>query len=127
MSNCERPQLLLQSDPMVIELVAELRERGATFPSAWRATVRFPGLVYRPKSSRDYGPLAQSVRILPSLYEGFGLPVLEADGRRRACRSPARIPSSLPEVAGDAALLFDPRDEAAMVARPAAACSADPR
>lgn len=44
----------------------------------------------------------------PSIYEGFGLPVLEAF----ACGTPvvtANV-SSLPEVAGDAALLIDPTD-----------------
>jgi glycosyltransferase involved in cell wall biosynthesis len=48
--------------------------------------------------------------VFPSLYEGFGLPVLEAMARDVpvACSNA----SSLPEVAGDAALLFDPRDEA---------------
>jgi len=42
----------------------------------------------------------------PSLYEGFGLPVLEA----MACGTPVVTSnsSSLPEVAGDAALLVDP-------------------
>jgi glycosyltransferase involved in cell wall biosynthesis len=45
---------------------------------------------------------------LPSLYEGFGLPVLEA----MACGTPAVCSdvSSLPEVAGDAAQLVDPLD-----------------
>ncbi len=48
----------------------------------------------------------------PSLYEGFGLPVLEA----MACGAPVVTSdlSSLPEVAGDAALLVDPRDPAAL-------------
>lgn len=44
----------------------------------------------------------------PSLYEGFGLPILEA----MACGTPVITAnlSSLPEVAGDAALLVDPYD-----------------
>jgi len=49
---------------------------------------------------------------LPSLIEGFGLPVLEAMsyGTPVACSDRW----SLPEVAGDAALLFDPEDQAAV-------------
>jgi hypothetical protein len=45
--------------------------------------------------------------IFPSLYEGFGLPVIEAmaTGVPVACSNV----TSLPEVAGDAAILFDPR------------------
>jgi glycosyltransferase involved in cell wall biosynthesis len=46
--------------------------------------------------------------ILPSLSEGFGLPIIEA----MACGTPvvASRTSSIPEVAGEAALLFDPYD-----------------
>ncbi len=52
--------------------------------------------------------------VVPSLYEGFGFPVLEAyvAGAPVAC---ARA-GSLPEVAGDAAEMFDPLDETAMCA-----------
>lgn len=46
--------------------------------------------------------------VVPSVYEGFGLPVAEAfaAGAPVACSNV----SSLPEVAGDAAVLFDPHD-----------------
>ena len=46
--------------------------------------------------------------VYPSIYEGFGLPVLEA----MSCGAPVIISqvSSLPEVTGDAAILIDPYD-----------------
>jgi glycosyltransferase involved in cell wall biosynthesis len=46
--------------------------------------------------------------IFPSLYEGFGLPVVEA----MSCGTPCLLSktSSLPEVGGKAALYFDPED-----------------
>ncbi len=52
--------------------------------------------------------------VFPSLYEGFGIPVLEAG----ACGVPVITSntSSLPEVAGDAALLVDPHDVDAIAA-----------
>jgi glycosyltransferase involved in cell wall biosynthesis len=58
--------------------------------------------------------LYQGARLLafPSLYEGFGLPVLEA----MACGTPVLTSnvSSLPEIANDAALLIDPQDVSAI-------------
>ena len=48
----------------------------------------------------------------PSLYEGFGLPVLEA--MQHGVPVVASNTSSIPEVAGDAALLVDPTDEDAL-------------
>jgi glycosyltransferase involved in cell wall biosynthesis len=65
---------------------------------------RFPGWI----SSDDLEGLfaAASAFVFPSLYEGFGLPVLEAMARGVPVACSDR--GSLGEVAGDAALLFDP-------------------
>ncbi len=55
-----------------------------------------------------------SALVFPSLYEGFGQPPLEA----MACGCPVASANAgaLPEVVGDAALLFDPRDPSAIAA-----------
>ena len=50
--------------------------------------------------------------VYPSLYEGFGLPVLDAMARGVPCVVSAS--SSLPEVAGEAGLPVDPRSEAGL-------------
>jgi glycosyltransferase involved in cell wall biosynthesis len=50
--------------------------------------------------------------LFPSLYEGFGLPALEA--MANGCPVLAAAAGSLPEVCADAALFFDPRDADAL-------------
>ena len=68
--------------------------------------VIFPG--YVPDEDVPALLSAATAFVFPSLYEGFGIPVLEAGG----CGLPVITSntSSLPEVAGDAALLVDPHD-----------------
>ena len=57
---------------------------------------------------------AATAFVYPSLFEGFGLPPLEA----MACGTPVVCSntSSLPEVVGDAALLVDPRSDGDLAA-----------
>jgi len=71
--------------------------------------LRGKGLVFLQQVPRKVLPHLFSeaeVFVYPSLYEGFGLPVLEA----MACGCPvvASRSSAIPEVVGDAGLLFDP-------------------
>lgn len=102
----ERPVLVLPGYATAHE--AELRERAQTL--GLDGDVRFPGWL-ADEDLEGLWALAGAF-VYPSLYEGFGLPVLEAMARGVpvACANA----SSLPEVAGDAALLFDPRDERAI-------------
>jgi glycosyltransferase involved in cell wall biosynthesis len=102
----ERPVLVLAGYPTAHE--AELRARAAS--EGLDADVRFPAWLSA-EELEGLWALAEAF-VFPSLYEGFGLPVLEAMARGVpvACSNA----SSLPEVAGDAALTFDPHDEAAI-------------
>ncbi len=101
-----RPVLLLPGYPTWHE--AELRARAAELGVL--ADVRFEGWLGEGEVEGLWR--VADVFVYPSLYEGFGLPVLEAMARGVpvACADV----SSLPEVAGDAALLFDPRSEPAI-------------
>jgi glycosyltransferase involved in cell wall biosynthesis len=69
--------------------------------------MRFPPWLSEPELDELYE--LSDVFALPSLIEGFGLPVLEAMAHRVpvACSNV----SALPEVVGDAALLFDPSSQ----------------
>jgi len=71
-----------------------------------RDAVIFPG--YAPDEDLPAIYAGAQALVLPSLYEGFGLPVLEA----MACGTPVATSStsSIPEVGGEAALYFDPTD-----------------
>jgi glycosyltransferase involved in cell wall biosynthesis len=102
----ERPVLVLPGYPTAHE--QELCERARSLGVG--GDVRFPAWVSH-EQLEGLWALAEAF-VFPSLYEGFGLPVLEAMARGvpAACSDA----SSLPEVAGDAALLFDPHDETAI-------------
>lgn len=85
----------ISSDPAVFSYSAKLSNR-----------VKFTGFV-------DDFLLKQiihnaSVLIFPSLYEGFGLPPLEA--MASGCPVAVSNAASMPEICGDAALYFDPYD-----------------
>jgi glycosyltransferase involved in cell wall biosynthesis len=100
------PQLVLAGKRgwLYDDLLAQARRAGL------EGRVLLPGYVPdEDKAALLSGALAF---VFPSLYEGFGLPVLEA----QACGCPVitSTTSSLPEAAGDAALLVDPEDTAAI-------------
>jgi glycosyltransferase involved in cell wall biosynthesis len=91
-------------DPRYPAPQARAHELGLTDHVQWLGYLADPALVEAYQ--------AADLLVLPSRYEGFGLPVLEA----MACGTPVVCSdrSSLPEVAGDAALLVDPDDTTAL-------------
>lgn len=115
----------------LLRAYAQARREAADFPAlviagrvGWRsegiaataqalgigAHLHFPGYV----ADADLPALLSGAEafVYPSLFEGFGMPILEA----MACGTPvlAANTSSIPEVAGNAALLLDPLDERAI-------------
>lgn len=113
----------------LIDAYGQLRARGAYDGSlvvvgkvGWKSEallprLRAPGIVHL-----DYLRAAQlatvyrnaEVFVFPSIYEGFGFPLLEA--MKHGVPSIAANSSSLPEVGGDAALYFEPRNVAELTA-----------
>lgn len=85
-------------------MVGPRREPDHLHAATW---LQAPGFV----SEEELTSLYRSARalVVPSLYEGFGLPVLEA--MRLGAPVICARTSSLPEVAGDAALYVSPTDE----------------
>lgn len=83
----------LTGDPKVVDLALQFHNR-----------VKFTGFITRSELVQYYA--SAEALVFPSLYEGFGLPPLEA----MACGCPvvASNQASIPEVCGDAVLYFDP-------------------
>jgi glycosyltransferase involved in cell wall biosynthesis len=112
----------------LVRAVAALRDEGATLVLPGAPTeheselrvladrlgiaerVRFPAWVTDDELEALYA--SATCFVLPSLIEGFGLPVLEAMARGVPVACSDR--PALPEVVGDAALLFDPTDQTAV-------------
>lgn len=110
-------QILRDQSGLHINLVCTgtAKEAQAEIQSAIRASgladqIHFLGYV----PQEDLGSLYRNAAALvfPSMFEGFGMPVLEA----MACGCPVVCSntSSLPEVAGEAALYFDPQSPVAI-------------
>jgi glycosyltransferase involved in cell wall biosynthesis len=97
-----RPLLVLPGYPTPHE--ADLRRQAESLGVA--GATRFLGWI--PKEDLEALYRLADCAVFPSLYEGFGLPVLEAMARGIpvACSDRA----SLPEVAGEAARVFDPEN-----------------
>jgi alpha-1,3-rhamnosyl/mannosyltransferase len=88
------------SSPELVSLVAEARRLGI------EGDLRLPGFIADLELAGLYG--AAALLAVPSLYEGFGLPVLEA--MAAGCPVVCSTTGAHPEVAGDAALLVSPED-----------------
>jgi glycosyltransferase involved in cell wall biosynthesis len=102
------PHVIAARPETTLVLAGPRRDPQTPIPDApWRQTLGFV-------SEEELAALYRgaSTLVMPSTYEGFGLPVLEAMhlGTPVIC---ARA-SSLPEVAGDAAALIDPDDDVAL-------------
>jgi len=101
-----RPELKLH-----LMLVGDMASEGHRLREKAKAMgllefIRFPGFILPHQIATIYS--AAAAYVLPSLFEGFGLPALEA----QACETPlvCSNSSSLPEIAGAGAVYFNPLD-----------------
>jgi glycosyltransferase involved in cell wall biosynthesis len=109
-------QIAPEYPELVLAIAGQARPNSPLFPNLQRIAaplgdrVRFLGGVSEEQKLALYRHA--ELFAFPSLYEGFGLDPLEA----LACGCPVVCSNaaSLPEIVGDAALLFDPRDERAL-------------
>jgi glycosyltransferase involved in cell wall biosynthesis len=101
---------LLRADDPTLRLV--LTGGGVDGLRAMPSGVEARGLVARDELRELYR--TAGALVFPSLYEGFGLPPLEA--MASGCPVAASRSGSLPEICGDAAVLFDAHDPAAIAA-----------
>lgn len=105
------PQLVIVGRKLWLadEIFAEVRRQHIDYLGA--DDVILTGYVTDEDLPRLYR--AATAFVYPSLFEGFGLPPVEA----MACGTPVVTSntSSLPEVTGDAALLIDPLDEQSLI------------
>jgi glycosyltransferase involved in cell wall biosynthesis len=116
--------------PALLDAFERLRARGAYDGAlvvvgrvGWKSESLVPRLRQRGVVHLDYVPARQLATvyqhaeafIFPSLYEGFGFPLLEA--MAHGVPAIAARSSSLPEIGGEAALYFDPQQPAELEAQ----------
>ena len=107
----ERPELCLvmvgKNDYFYSKIKGEASRLNLWQPNNSNNPVVFPG--YVPDAQLEVLYQEAALYVFPSLYEGFGLPPLEA--MARACPVLSSDRSSLPEILGDAALYFNPEND----------------
>lgn len=84
----------------------------AIHDSRWKESIHH--LDYLTRNALTSAYRRAEVFVMPSLYEGFGFPILEA--MAQGVPVIAAESSSLPEVGGDAAVYFQPKDAEALAA-----------